>query len=157
MLTEIQKALSDPALSDRMKKKFEDAGVVFGSEKTPLGCGGRWEIGRNASGDYIAPTSTGKVWRWLDGHGIYNPERGMNSQGQSCCVGLVTKGEHEGKWIGWSHRAAVAFGLGDMLFDAKLLAKSEWQKVPFIKVGTIKIETNAQAKLAASRFARYVS
>lgn len=71
--------------------------------------------------------------------------------GNCCSVGFNSE---EQKWYGWSHRAICGFGVGDMLFAER------WMKsdtTPFVKCGKVKIETLSQAKLAARRFARYVS
>lgn len=90
--------------------------------------------------------------------------------GTSSCIGYCDKYRSDDNdnpsdirsvWIGWSHRAACPFGLGDKIFDAKLLGnvgdENEWSDVPFPKVGTIDIETLDQAKQAALNFAEYVS
>lgn len=59
------------------------------------------------------------------------------------------------RWAGWSHRAICSFGIGDMLFKERF--KGATDKTPFLKHGTVKIKTMAQAKLAAKRFANSVS
>jgi len=75
----------------------------------------------------------------------------LAGDGNCCSIGF---NEGEKKWYGWSHRAVVGFGIGDMLFAEKWI-KSE--NTPFVKCGKVKIKTLAQAKLAAKRFAQYVS
>lgn len=60
----------------------------------------------------------------------------------------------ENKWCGWSHRALCGFGIGDKLFDPSLEVSED---SPFIERGTITIETENQAKLAASRFSAFVA
>lgn len=91
-------------------------------------------------------------------HRLYN-KRGMSKvqpttkePGTTCAVGFCAS---KNKWFGWSHRAICGFGIGDMLFKERM--KGATDKTPFIKHGTVKIKTLSQARLAAQRFASYVS
>ncbi len=59
----------------------------------------------------------------------------------------------EKKWYGWSHRAICGFGKGDRIFEEKFGN----DKTKFTKHGRKTIKTLEDAKLAAKRFARYVS
>lgn len=67
-----------------------------------------------------------------------------------CSVGFCEK---ENKWYGWSHRAMVGFGIGDKIFEEDFGTDS----TPYVKHGTITIETLDQARESAANFARYVS
>ncbi len=69
-----------------------------------------------------------------------------------CSIGFCAS---ERKWYGWSHRAMCGFSIGDMLFKERM--KGATDKTPFVKHGTVRIKTLGQAKLAARRFANYVS
>lgn len=69
------------------------------------------------------------------------------------CVCSIGKSEVDGKWYGWSHRAMCGFGKGDMIFQERFGD----DKTKFTKHGTKPIDTDADAKLAAKRFARSVS
>lgn len=145
-------------ISDRMKKAFERQGVTFEIEELALN-ENPWEVGRSKDGGYIGPTTAREHWRWLARHGMYEPMRGdgKESEGCTCNIAKATKGAHTGKWIGWSHRAACAFEVGDMIFDASLLDGSDrWSDVPFTQVGLLPIVTDADAKQAAANFAAYV-
>lgn len=62
--------------------------------------------------------------------------------------------ESKNKWAGWSHRALVMFGIGDMLFDANHIPND---KTPFVKCGKVKITSLDQARQAAINFADYIS
>tara|TARA_Y100000310_G_scaffold256180_1_gene263917 strand:- start:2423 stop:3082 length:660 start_codon:yes stop_codon:yes gene_type:complete len=72
----------------------------------------------------------------------------------------AAKGE-DGKWYGWSHRAIVGFGIGDKLFDERWkpadMTDKDLDKLPFVKRGPKTIETDGEAKQAATNFARYVA
>ena len=69
-----------------------------------------------------------------------------------CSVGFCKK---DGKWNGWSHRAIVAFGIGDKLFEEYWPEATE--HTPFVEHGAITIEQLKQARQAAVNFAEYVS
>jgi hypothetical protein len=56
------------------------------------------------------------------------------------------------KWYGWSHRAIVAFGIGDKIFEKDFGNN----KTPFIKHGSKTIKTFSDAKKAAINFANYI-
>lgn len=69
-----------------------------------------------------------------------------------CSIGFNLKTR---RWFGWSHRAICSFGLGNRIFNERW--KKATDNTPFVKHGDRVIETLAHAKLAAKRFARYVS
>ena len=72
------------------------------------------------------------------------------SHSDTCSIG---KSAVDGKWYGWSHRAMVGFGGGDRIFEEKYGD----DKTLFAEHGTRTITNDGEAKLAASRFAAYVS
>jgi len=61
--------------------------------------------------------------------------------------------EKKGIWYGWSHRAIAGFKIGDKVFEANFGDDS----TPFKQHGSKTIKTLDDAKLAAKRFADYVS
>lgn len=71
--------------------------------------------------------------------------------------------EDSQKWVGWSHRGAQSFGIGDMLYSEeahhKLYEQDESlaEITPFIKIGFKKIETLEEARQAAYNFALSIS
>lgn len=67
----------------------------------------------------------------------------------NCSIG---KGE-KGSWFGWSHRAACEFKKGDRVFEERYGNDD----TPFTKHGRRTVKTDADARLAAKRFARSVS
>ncbi len=67
----------------------------------------------------------------------------------NCSIG---KGE-KGSWHGWSHRAICGFKKGDKVFEERYGDDN----TPFVKHGRKTIKTDADARLAAKRFARSVS
>lgn len=67
-----------------------------------------------------------------------------------CTIGFCEK---EQKWYGWSHRSMFGFGIGDKIFEERYGSDS----THFARHGKKKIKTLADARLAASRFARSVS
>jgi hypothetical protein len=90
-------------------------------------------------------------------------------KGGVCCIG---KSARDGKWYGWSHRAIVGFGKGDRIFEEKYRAGKLCKachngedctglpcpsSTSFAKHGAKTIRTEADAKQAATNFARYVS
>ncbi len=119
-------------------------------------------------GSYVTDAKTGaNHLRMLAAHGVWKPlkhsahETTWESGYIAASVGKATLGEHAGKWMGWSHRAIVAFGIGDMLFDPALLRadrtdSNPWSKVPFTQIGTVSITTDEQAREAAEAFADYI-
>lgn len=68
----------------------------------------------------------------------------------TCSIGFCEK---EQKWYGWSHRAIVAFGIGDRIY----VERYGNDKTPITKHGPRPITNMREAKLAAKRFARSVS
>jgi len=64
---------------------------------------------------------------------------------------------------GWSHRAAGAFGIGDKLFSGEAMAKLQAElgdgadEVPFVQIGDKVIDSDDEARQAATNFAAYVS
>lgn len=78
---------------------------------------------------------------------------------ESHCVTSIAKTK-EG-YVGFSHRAACEFKVGDMLFDQEWtgddLTEEELDKVKFVERGSVKIKTLEQARQAAINFAEYVS
>jgi viroplasmin and RNaseH domain-containing protein len=76
------------------------------------------------------------------------------------CVKILAKTKDG--WVGFSHRAALEFKKGDMLFDPEWddngkLSEEELEKIPFKKRGAIKITNDEQCREAAKNFAEYVS
>lgn len=69
------------------------------------------------------------------------------------CVCSIGFHPQQKRWYGWSHRAICGFRIGDKLF----VQRFGNDKTPFRQHGRKTIETLAQAKLAAKRFAEYVS
>ena len=67
-----------------------------------------------------------------------------------CSIGFCAK---EQKWYGWSHRAICGFGIGDKIFEEEFGDDTTL----FVDHGLVTIENMEQAKLAAVRFAEYVS
>ena len=63
--------------------------------------------------------------------------------------------DRKGRWWGWSHRAATPFAKGDRIFEEDY--EPQGDKTPFREHGRKVIKTDADARLAATRFARYVS
>lgn len=69
------------------------------------------------------------------------------------CVCSIGFNEAEQKWYGWSHRAICGFGVGDKIFEENFGG----DRTPFTQHGKKDIKSMADAKLAAKRFAAYVS
>ncbi len=67
-----------------------------------------------------------------------------------CSIGFNPK---QNRWYGWSHRAICGFAVGDKLFASNFGD----DKTAFRQHGTKTIKTIGQAKMAAKRFANYVS
>lgn len=91
--------------------------------------------------------------RTLLSHGVFRPMPLDGDEHTTCSFG---KG-NDGKWYGWSHRALVGFGIGDMLFTEEALDAEGAEDVPYVQVGKVKIGTDAQARQAAKNFAAYIS
>jgi hypothetical protein len=105
-------------------------------------------IGRSAyspSGDYIGNP---RMVKHLTDRGITIFEKG-DPNGNVCILGFNPEKQI---WYGWSHRAITGFRLGDKIFNEKFGDN----KTPFRQHGNKTIETLADAKLAALRFARSV-
>jgi len=69
------------------------------------------------------------------------------------CVASIGFNEKEQKWYGWSHRAIFGFGIGDKIFKERFGD----DKTHFAEHGDRPIKTLTDAKIAAKRFAKYVS
>ena len=76
----------------------------------------------------------------------------QKSHPNHCCCSIGFN-EKEQKWYGWSHRAICGFGIGDKIFTQRFGN----DKTKFVKHGKVTIKKLHQAKLAAKRFADYVS
>ena len=85
--------------------------------------------------------------RFLAKNGI-DPEKASADH----CTCSIGKGSDD-KWYGWSHRAICGFGKGDMIYQDGFGDEG----TPYTKHGTKPIETDADAKLSAKRFAKSVS
>lgn len=97
-------------------------------------------------GNYIGPS---KRAYWLCSKRGINPEL-RTPTSNVCSIG---HSEKDNKWYGWSHRAIVGFGIGDMLFDENYGDEN----TPFIYHGHMPITNMDDARMAASNFAKYVS
>ena len=116
------------------------------SSETPT----RMEVYVTKSGDHITAKHGRRrpgLIRMLEKHGI-DAEKADAEH----CVCSIGKGA-DGKWYGWSHRAAVGFGLGDRVFEEGYGD----DKTLFTKHGSKVIKTDSDARTAAVKFARYVS
>ncbi len=82
-------------------------------------------------------------------HGL----RQIQKRKPSHCVASIGFNEAQQKWYGWSHRAIVAFGIGDKVFEEDFGDEN----TPFVKHGKTRIRNMKQAKKAAAAFAAYVS
>lgn len=69
------------------------------------------------------------------------------------CVATIGYDKQQKKWFGWSHRAICGFKVGDKIFEQRFGN----DKTLYHKHGKKPVKTLADAKLAAKRFARYVS
>lgn len=78
---------------------------------------------------------------------------GIVSPGNTWPYNSIGFSEKEKKWYGWSHRAAVGFGVGDRIFDENYGDDN----TPFDKHGKMVIRDMEDAKKSAINFARYVS
>lgn len=67
-----------------------------------------------------------------------------------CTIGF---NEEKQEWYGWSHRAICGFGIGDKIFDRRYGT----EETPFKQRGSKDIKSLVDAKLAAKKFAKYVS
>jgi len=69
------------------------------------------------------------------------------------CVCSIGFDEANQRWAGWSHRAICSFGIGDKIF----IERFGNDYTSYTQHGRTTIKTLSQAKLAAKRFAAYVS
>jgi hypothetical protein len=77
-----------------------------------------------------------------------------------CSIGFCPE---EDKWYGWSHRAILGFGVGDMIYDGAF--QNEENKgvhpcddtTPYLQHGTVPIMNMDDAKKSAIAFADSVS
>ncbi len=99
---------------------------------------------RNKQGDYAGPK---EVVNLFEKFGIA-PEL-IEDDSDVCTIGWS---EREQKYYGWSHRTAVGFGMGDMIFEEDFD-----DDAPFIKHGCMPIQNRADARESAINFARNVS
>jgi len=132
------------------KRKYEDLGYIAVKEKVwePETPDSSWEMTSAFSpidDGYIGDTKTA---RFLGKRGI-KPQRASEDH-NVCSIGFCEK---ENKWYGWSHRAIAGFGMGDKIFEEKFGN----DKTKFVKHGSKDVKTLEDAKLAATRFAGYVS
>ncbi len=108
---------------------------------------------RTPSGAYVSakPRADGRrpgMVRFISKHGIAPELRTGTSN--TCSIGYSAK---ERRWYGWSHRAACGFRKGDRIFEERYGN----DKTPFRKHGRRVVQTPADAKVAAQRFAASVS
>lgn len=101
-------------------------------------------MARNKAGDWIGEKDRAE---FLAKHGI--AAELADEDHDVCSIGWS---EREQKYFGWSHRAIVGFGIGDMIFEEDF----EDDEVPFVMHGTKRIETKEDARRAALNFAEYV-
>ncbi len=99
---------------------------------------------RNKAGDYAGEEGVAKM---LDRYGIA-PEL-IDADSDVCTIGWS---EHEQKYYGWSHRAGVGFGMGDMIFEEDFD-----DDALFIEHGSVRIRNKTDARQSAVNFARNVS
>ncbi len=100
----------------------------------------------NYNGDYIGNP---KDAVFICGKKGIKPEKSKKEH-SVCSIGFC---ENDQKWYGWSHRAMIGFGIGDMIFKERFGDAS----THFTKHGDKPIKTFSDAKLSAKRFASYVS
>lgn len=105
----------------------------------------RMNVAYTKEGKYVGDIEFAK---FLAGRCI-RPE--LNDPSHSVCS--VGYSAPHNKWYGWSHRATCGFGIGDMVFDENFGDDT----TPFVKHGSIRIDSMEQARTAACAFARYVS
>jgi len=110
----------------------------------------RMEVYVNKSGDYIGSRHMGRpdgLVRSIRKYGIQAEK--VSDEHSVCSIGRGL----DGKWYGWSHRAMVGFGPGDRVFEEEFGDEN----TPYVKHGEKVIDTDDDAKLAATRFASSVS
>ena len=104
-----------------------------------------WKQAYAKDGSYIGDPAFAR--KWYNEYGIVPeaiPDHGVAS------IGFSAK---DGKWYGWSHRAAVGFGVGDMVFEENFGNENTL----FTKHGSKPIRSMKDAKQAAINFAKYVA
>ncbi len=97
------------------------------------------------SGDYVGDL---KFAKYLAGRAI-RPEK-VDASHTVCSIGYS---EPDQAWYGWSHRACVAFRIGDRVFEPEY---GDDQTL-FTQHGSKEIVSLEDARTAAVAFARYVS
>ena len=100
------------------------------------------------SGTFIGDLKTAKFL--IEKKGLTKLQPAIGSSGKICSIGF---NEKEQSWAGWSHRAICSFKIGDKIFEERFGN----DKTLFVKHGSKDIKTLGDAKISASRFARYVS
>jgi len=120
-----------------------DAGVLEDPKEMPAY--------RSRDGGYVTTDTLAEgrgFLRWLIDHRI-TPQ--LAHPTHNCCsVGR----RPDGSWIGWSHRAAQIFRIGDGLFEERLLEGRE--DVPFVQIGDRPCQSEEDCKQAAINFAEYI-
>lgn len=101
-------------------------------------------MARNKNGDWMGDKEMGEH---LAKYGIAAELR--DEDHDICSIGWSEK--HQ-KYFGWSHRALIGFGIGDMIFEEDFGDDD----TPFIEHGTKRIETKEDARQAAINFAEHV-
>lgn len=85
-------------------------------------------------------------------------ENGVTKIQESDSIGYIEDYKGQGpRWVGWSHRAMVPFGIGDMLFNKEEYERMNNENLPFTKGGSKLILNMEQAKEAARNFVEYIS
>lgn len=99
----------DRSIGPRIWAALQGLGLKEHVELQPIG-DGTWDVVRSEDGGYVGHrTGLGSpgYLRWLLHHGI-RPELAA-PEDRACSVGRG----RDGRWYGWSHRAAGSFGIGD--------------------------------------------
>ncbi len=127
-----------------------------GQDKSLLGKPLIMQTYRNKHGDYIAARHKNKrpgIIKMIAELEIV-PE--LVKSGDTVCS--VGKSNKDDRWYGWSHRGATGFAIGDKIFDVKWKGNGEdLSEVLFTQRGSKTITTDAEARVAAVNFAKYVS
>jgi hypothetical protein len=101
--------------------------------------------------------------KWIKKYGLTKVQKAKKDHSVASiafCQNFKKDKKDKGKevWIGWSHRASCPFGIGDQLFkQSDFKNHKDPGDVPFVKVGSERIKTLDQTKMAAINFAGYVS
>ena len=133
------------------ERKYLKQGYVYRREIWDgTDCGGHdteMQACYTPSGDYIGDP---RMARFLcRKRGLRN----LQKTDKDHCVCSIGFHPRKKRWYGWSHRAICGFAVGDKLF----IQRFGNDKTPFRQHGRTTIKALAQAKLAAKRFAEYVS